>query len=344
MTTQARRFIEPSEGAFSIEVPEGWSAQAGVLRVGSDARPWYRVMSPGGGAELRAVDPRWPLSFIEIPFGFMGFPMPGVVPRPYVPAVAFAEEYGRAFASERGARRLEVTARKSAAELMADDPRADARARVEAMLRMGAELAGIEFRCPDAGLSGRVDVLTLRMHGPAGLVWSPFVSATMAPTASWPHALATMVHIARSNRANPAWQQGQQQLQNAQHEATMESLRVGGEILRMQGRSGMEAIRAHAQRAAISAEGFASAGDAQMQGWRAQQGSMDESHRRAVNAVREEVDLYDGSTGAVLRGAPAGFESYWTDGEVVVASRGHESPDPTRMRPLEDLDTRRRGG
>lgn len=344
MTTQARRFIEPSEGAFSIEVPEGWSAQAGVLRFGSDAKPWYRVQSPGGGAELRAVDPRWPQTFLEIPFGFMGFPFPGAVPRPYVPAVAFAEEYARAFANERGARQLVVTARKSAAELMADDPRPDARARVDAMLRMGAELAGVEVRCPDAGLCGRVDVLTLRMHGPAGLVWSPWITAMTAPADAWPHALATMLHIARSYRANPAWQQGQTRLQNAQHEAAMESIRTNGEILRMQGQSGMEAIRAHAQRAAISAEGFAAAGDAQMQGWRAQQGSIDESHRRAVNAVRDEVDLYDGATGTVLRGAPAGFDGYWTDGDVVVASKGHESPDPTRMRPLEDLDARRRGG
>lgn len=342
MTTLSRRFTEASEGAFSIEIPDGWEAQAGVVRVG-DARPWYRARSVGGGAELRVVDPRWPLSFLDAPFGFMPFPMPGVVARGYVPPPPFAEEYAHAFSRERGARRIEVTSVRSAEGIIADDPRPDARARAAQMLQLGAELGGVEFVCPDANARGLVDVCTLRMPGPFGLIWTPFVTALMAPMASWPHALATMLHVVRSYRADPLWERRRQQVQSAQHEAAMESIRVGTAVMNMQAQSGMSAIQAHAQRAAISHDAFTSAGDAQVRGWQSQQASLDESHRRAVNVIREEVDLYDSSTNTVLRGAPAGFQSYWTDGEGVVASRGHESPDPTRMRPLEDLDRLRRG-
>jgi hypothetical protein len=74
-------------------------------------------------------------------------------------------------------------------------------------------------------------------------------------------------------------------------------------------------------------------------------GRGDERQRRAVNAVREEVDLYDPATGQVYRGAPAGYATYWTDGaERVVASAGHDNPDPTRFTQAEDLDELRGSG
>lgn len=63
----ARRFVEPSEGTFTITVPDGWRVQAGLARQGSEPGSWYFVQSPGGGAELRAIAPRMPGSFLDAP-------------------------------------------------------------------------------------------------------------------------------------------------------------------------------------------------------------------------------------------------------------------------------------
>lgn len=334
------RFVEPTEGAFSLVVPAGWRAQGGVVRGPGDPRPWYRVMSPGGGAELRGSDPRVPKSFVDPRYGTMGmFPMPGAVPRPYAPPAAFAETYALGFALERGAPGLTVTGRRDAEAMLRDDPRPESRPRVQMMLQQGAEFAGVTFVCPERGLSGLVDVVQIRAMMPVGMVWSPFVTALIGPTAQWAHVEATLLHIVRSYVTDPAWQRLQTQLQQAQHEMAMETIATGTRVLQTQARSGMEAIQAHAQRAHAAAQASAEVSAMQADAWRAQQAADDERHRRAVNAAQETVDLRDPTTGQVYRGAPAGYATYWTDGaERVVASEGSENPDPTRLTQAEDLD------
>ncbi|MFO0609338.1 MAG: hypothetical protein U0324_39605 [Polyangiales bacterium] len=348
MTTAAPtvRFVEPAEGAFSLTLPAGWVAQGGVSRApGASPRPWYRAVSPGGGAELRGGDPRLPPSFVDPRFAsMMGmFPPPGAVPRPYEPPTYFAEGYARQFARERGASGFAVTGVRDAATIVGDDPRPDARARTQLLLQQGAELAGVTFACPDRGLSGLVDVIIVRMMMPTGLAWMPFVTALAGPSDAWPHARATLLHIARSWQENPAWGQLQKQLQQAQHQMAMDTIAAGTRVLQVQAQSGMEAIAAHAERARIAAQASAETNATQMQGWQAQERADDERQRRAVNAVRETVDLQDPATGQVYRGAPAGFATYWTDGaDRVVASQGQENPDPTRFTQAQDLDDRRK--
>lgn len=333
------RFTEPTEGAFTLIVPEGWRVEGGLVRNGTDARPWYRVLSPGGGAELRGSDPRLPHWFSASPFGFMGMPQPGTVMRPYVPAAAFAMEYAHHFARERGAQTVTPTGARTTETILHGDPNLERRARTEALLHQGAELAGVTFACPDRGLSGLVDVLNLRMPGPAGLMWAPFVTALVGPSDAWARVEATLLAMAHSYVTSPAWQRFQSQMQQAQHEATMDSLRVGSEILRMQAQSGMEAIHAHGQRAHLAAQTNAEVSAMQSESWRRQQDASDEAQRRAVNAVRETVDLYDPATGQVYRGAPAGFATYWTDGaDRVVASDSHENPDASRFTEATNLD------
>lgn len=331
------RFVEPTEGAYSLTLPEGWSAQGGVARGAADPRPWYRVVSPGGGAELRGSDPRVPPNFVAAPPGFM--PMPGAVHRPYIPPEAFAEEYARHFARELGAMTFGVSSVRDVAALLADDPRPETPRKIQTLLANGAAIGGVVFDCPDRALRGLVDVVTLRMHGYAGPVWSPIVTALAAPVAQWPHAKATLVAIAQSYATNPAWQEMVSRGMQMQHQATMDSLDAGARILRMQAQSGMEAIQAHAQRARIAAQSAAEVDAMGQRGWSDRQASSDEAQRRVVNSIREEVDLYDPAAGEVLRGAPAGFATWWSDGAgTVVASEGHDNPDPSRFTQAVNLD------
>ena len=333
------RFTEPAEGAFTLIAPEGWRVEGGLVRNGPDPRPWYRVLSPGGGAELRGSDPRLPHWFSDSPFSFMGMPQPGTVTRPYVPAAAFALEYAHHFARERGAQAVHQTGARSTETIVRGDPSAERRVKTEMLLRSGAELAGVTFTCPDRASSGLIDVMNLRMPGPMGLMWAPFITAMMGPADAWPRVEATLFAIVHSYLTSPAWQRFQSQMQQAQHEAVMDSIRVNGEILRMQGQSGMQAIQAHAQRANIAAQTNAEVSAMQSDSWQRQQDASDEAQRRAVNAVRETVDLYDPATGQVYRGAPAGFSTWWTDGaDRVVASSSHENPDASRFTEATNLD------
>lgn len=333
------RYTEPTEAAFSLQLPEGWHVEGGVARGSSDPRPWYRVVSPGRGAELRGSDPRVPPSFLQPSFAAMGMMMPGVVLRPYVPPEVFAEEYARHFARECGAGAFRVTAMRDPETILADDPRPETRPRVQLMVQQGAVFAGVAFECPDRGLSGLVDVFTLRMESFMGLNWSPFITALIGPSAQWPAAKATLLRVAHSYKTNPEWQQRQSMMMQMQHQATMEMIHTGTQVMQMQHQSGMEAIRAHAQRAAISAQTSAEVSSMQSQSWRDQQASIDEMHRRSVNAVRETVDLYDPATGQVYKGAPAGYETWWTDGaDRLVGSHGHDNPDPSRFTRAENLD------
>ena len=150
---------------------------------------------------------------------------------------------------------------------------------------------------------------------------------------------ASLLQIAHTYTADPAWQQQVGAMQQAQHQAAVDSIAAGTRVLQMQAQSGMEAIRAHAQHAQMSAMASAESDAMRADGCREQQASDDERQRRAVNAVRETVDLYDPASRQVYRGAPAGYATLWTDGaDRVVASEGHENPDPTRFTPRESLD------
>lgn len=333
-------FTEPTEGAFTLVVPSDWTVQAGVVRQGADGRPWFRVLSPGGGAELRASDPRLPSAFVEPSFGMM--PVPGMPVRPFVPAAAFAEEYARGFARERGAQGFEATGYRDARTIIEAYPKPESRQRAQWLLGQGADVGGVTFHCADAGLAGEVDVTVMRMPGVFGSTWSPFVTAMAGPADAWDHVRATLLQIAHSYTASPQWQQGQQQLQNAQHQMNMDTINTGTRILGMQHQSGMEAIRHAGYRAQISADTNAQVSHMQQQTWNQQQATSDEMQRRRVNGINETADLYDPATGDVYRGAPAGYQTYWTDGlGRVVASEGYDNPDVTRFNQATDLDEMR---
>lgn len=332
------RWTEPGAHAFTLVVPEGWRVEGGVIHLGAEMRPWYRVRSPGGGAELRVVDPRVPTSFVEPSWGMM--PIPGAVIRPFTPPEVFADEYARGFARESGASRFEPLRVRPTQEIVAEETRPEKRQRIEWMLQQGASMAGVEFALPDQGRRGIVDVTCLRMPTVMGSTWTPFVTALLGPADAWPAVKESLVAIARTFAFTAGFEQMQAMQRQVSHQMAMDNIATGSAILRMQHQSGMEAIQAAAQRAQISADANASVAASQMAGWRAQQASSDEVHRRAVNGVREVVDVVDPTTGVVYTGAPAGFHSYWTDGvsHRVVASEGSENPDASRYARAVNLD------
>ncbi|RMD80068.1 MAG: hypothetical protein D6809_02125 [Gammaproteobacteria bacterium] len=98
------RWREPEEGAFTLEVPEGWAVRGEVGRASAvDLRPWSRLRSPDGAVEVFSGDPRIPPFREPVPMdvvmglgeGMWYSPGYGVrlMIRRYLPGTAFLQDY-----------------------------------------------------------------------------------------------------------------------------------------------------------------------------------------------------------------------------------------------------------
>jgi len=58
-------FQDPVESAFTLDVPQGWTAKGGLFRMGySDARPMVDIQSPDGRIDVRLRDVAIPSYFV----------------------------------------------------------------------------------------------------------------------------------------------------------------------------------------------------------------------------------------------------------------------------------------
>jgi len=59
------KFQDPLEHAFTVDVPQGWTAKGGLFRLGySDARPMLDLLSPDGRINIRLGDVAIPAYFV----------------------------------------------------------------------------------------------------------------------------------------------------------------------------------------------------------------------------------------------------------------------------------------
>lgn len=321
-----QRFVEPSEGAFQLWLPDGYRAEGGVLRGAHEPRPWYRVESEGGGAELRSGDPTLVPSFFA-PSGPMMFPMPGVVLAPVAHPMAFAEHYARGWGARFSAN-LRVVSTRDAALLRAERPDAAAQGRFDQMLAMGCLAGGVVALDDALGWCFEVDVFVVAVTGVMGTQWSPFVTGRRGRSAAWAHIRASLVAIERGATPNPRWQAMVQQTQQIQHAMQRENIETQGRIANVYAQMGRDAIAAHAARASASHQNMQAMHDASRAAWAAEGARSDDAQRDRVLQIRDEVDLVDPQGGGVFRGAPAGFDRYWSDGHGTVVAGGHEAPGP----------------
>ena len=99
-------YAEPTEHAFTVELPEGWPAQGGLRRLTTgEVRPWLRASAPDGSAEIFIGDPDIPdftppttaLADAGLTEGRIYMPGEGraLTVSPYHEGQAFAAEWGR---------------------------------------------------------------------------------------------------------------------------------------------------------------------------------------------------------------------------------------------------------
>jgi len=96
-----RLFVDPSEHAFTIQVPVGWKVEGGLVRPQAiDARPWVKAVSPDNLITVFYGDGKIPPFTMPTAQSSMlgwgvGAKYNGGLIEPYIPARKFAEKHAR---------------------------------------------------------------------------------------------------------------------------------------------------------------------------------------------------------------------------------------------------------
>jgi hypothetical protein len=92
-------FVDPTENAFTVEVPVGWKTEGGLTRFSAiDTRPWVKVTSPDNLIVAFIGDGAlWPCTIPSAQGTMLGFGpgkrYNGTIVRDYIPAPKFVQRY-----------------------------------------------------------------------------------------------------------------------------------------------------------------------------------------------------------------------------------------------------------
>jgi len=316
---------DPVEGGFTVWLPRGWQNQAHSVRPYGVHRAVIASLSPDGGTWLFVGDPQMP-DFMEPNPQMFGFPMGGPMShvQPYVPAEPFFLHYvGQRFGQ--AGRDFRVTAAAPCPALV-QSFRAEATRRG---MQVHATAVSLSFAFAD----NRGMKVSGRLHGATvsfGQTWvvSLFGLTTTGPgdPARWDDLL---FQVSQSYATNPQWRQRQDQLHaqamgqiQLDHQAAMQQMQASHQ-------SNMQWIQNSAQGHQARMDALHAAGDAQMQGWQAQQAASDAGHRNFMNAVNEQSTVgHGGAAGGDAGGGGFShqrFVNYINEQETVIDPNGGDA-------------------
>jgi hypothetical protein len=239
-------FTDPTENAFTVSVPQGWTVKGGIQRSSPiAAQAWLTAASPDGATTITVGDPSIPGFTLPSATGGSGGQNPV---EPYESGIQFATDYAqRAF----GTTCSPLTAAGSQAETALAQAAADQAAKVLAAVGQapppGSQYDGgsATFTCQANGVADSVGVIdvTSVLRTPTGGFWGvPMLLAYRTPAASRAQTDQLTRAIKASLQFNAQWQaqmaaaerqqlaaiqqQGQQMLavgaaQDAQESATL---------------------------------------------------------------------------------------------------------------------------
>lgn len=220
------RFTDPTENAFTLDVPQGWRVAGGVRRFApSEAKTWVTAVSPDGGTEIFLGDPSIPL--FDLPNPAMGLQEGGQAPGLHRPLTVMRYRPGAEFAALYGTRSLAGVC--SNVQMQGTQARPDVeeelRAKVSASTRLDAGMAS--FECERGGQKFSAAVVAgTDLYDPtgAGGVWGVNVLfGFRTPQGGEAEALQVLGHMRESLALNPQWeaalkQAGDQETQELQRQ------------------------------------------------------------------------------------------------------------------------------
>ena len=214
-------WTDPHEGAFTLEVPSGWSVEGGLIRRNAlDPRVVMRIKSPDGALTLSSGDGELPGFVLPSPQWVRVFPegswySPGAgiqwQVRRFTPALPFGEEYLR-LRLPSVCTEFEVKDRRDRPDLQQE---MDLEAAGFRQYGQVTDSAGeIAFTCNQNGQPRQGDLLVstqLIQSGVLRLWYALHLLGYLAPAPRVAEAQAVLAHGVKSMRVDPQWVARQQQ-------------------------------------------------------------------------------------------------------------------------------------
>ncbi|MGJ5819333.1 hypothetical protein [Paludibaculum fermentans] len=302
------RWEDPKEGAFSFQVPRGWSVNGGMHRLAPvDTRTGVEMASPDGRVIVTAGDQNIPPftlpnrtlastgfgegSWYPSPFGVK------MMVRRYIPAVQFAAEYA-ALRYGRQCQQLRIVDRREHPQIARQISQFFSQIGggiLEQELTMGA----VSFLCVAQGreMAGYVFAGTQRAVASGIGMWSvPYLGSFLAAPEAIPWALEAFGTMARTIRFNEGWLARQRHLNARQATLVAES---------------------HAMVTQTLDDAY----------WRRQQ-MWDTTSRRTENNILGLTDVVDPATGETWK-VESGHNYYWRKDytDTGAGTRTYDRPD-----------------
>ena len=214
------RFSDPAEGAFSIDVPEGWRVQGGTIRRSAIEIPMgVQAVSPDGAITVFYGDPNIPIYSVPSRMMAMGGYGPGRVfdMGNGVHTLIMPYMDGETFAAQWGARRVAVAC--GSPRLMGEKPRADSSRAIDYAYARGGVRTSVNageasFACNLRGVQGGgyVFAATELVQSQGAQIWDvKYVIGCIAPVGRAAEAYAVLARMASSFSLNRQWLASQQQ-------------------------------------------------------------------------------------------------------------------------------------
>lgn len=298
-------FSDQNEGAFQIEMPQGWRLSGGTARHNAlQFRSWASAVSPDGAVILGVNDPVEPSYIAPSPLlAAAGFRLGSIYNGGGGTAYVVAPyQTGAQFAVSWGERKLRALC--TAIKVTAGGPRADLSGQINSFTRPYGVLHDIgeaTFTCQKNGMAMTAYAFTgtTRIGGLGGqgsLWYADTIEAFLAPSPVAGLAAALLAHMVKSVHVNPAW-------------------------IARQSQTNLDVSR-------IATQTNTAISDSIMRGWQERGATMDRAMQEGSRA-RLGIDVYaDPATGTQYTVANT-RKYYWADASgTVVGTDTDTAPGP----------------
>jgi hypothetical protein len=270
----ATTFTDPTENAFTVTAPQGWTIKGGVQRAANSAKTWVVATSADGATTIILGDPSIPNFVLPSPFSGNQANV-----APYETSVQFAGNNAQhAFGSTcAGLTPTGDQPEPEMAQLMADQgAKAASQMGVAALPASAYDGGSATFSCQTNGVAdavGVIDVTSVFRLQNGGLWGVPLLIAYRTPAATQAQTDQVARTIRASFQPNPQWQ-AQQLAAARQQQAAMQQQGAAAQaaLTRQEGAEGqMLSSQAASENAQLDAEHAATMAQLNAQGQRINQ-------------------------------------------------------------------------
>ncbi len=221
------QFVDPTERAFALDVPQGWTAKGGIKRFSEIAvAAWLNVTSPDGTVQIFIGDPQVPTFTVpkqnqaegtQVPAGSAEF-RPAVALN-YRPGFEFAKLYGPKNLAAVGCMDPALTGTQSMPDLARVQYEL-AKAHLQGIAIRGGfappqhEAGLATFTCQSGGKPMEAGVIVDTSQpaaGPGGIWGAALIAGYLTTQGQGASALASLNHMIASRQPNPQWDEAMRQ-------------------------------------------------------------------------------------------------------------------------------------